>query len=250
MDPPSWVPFADTGRLAEPLWIYTILIVIAAVLFVLARNFVRSRPGRALIAVRDNPASASASGINPALYKGMAFAASAVYGGLAGSMLMLNRPFASDAQFGTRVAIFLVVGLVVGGTGSHLRRRARARSSTSSCRTSCRSGRTTSRACRPVCARSRRPLFELVAPGRADDLRAPVRRRPARAHVPAPGRLRRRRPPCPGTHRPRRAASSHYGAVMLTTGSRFVVTHAGSLPRPAAARRVARPPQPRRGRRR
>ena len=32
-------------------------------------------------------------------------------------MLMLNRPFASDTQFGTRVAIFLVVGLVVGGTG-------------------------------------------------------------------------------------------------------------------------------------
>src|SRR6186713_664987 len=26
--------------------------------------------------------------------------------------------------------------------------------------------------------------------------------------------------------------SAHYGAPMLTTGSRFVVTHAGSLPRP------------------
>ena len=118
MEPPSWVPFADSGRLAEPLWIYCILIVIAAALFLLARNFVRSRPGRALIAVRDNPASASASGIHPALYKGMAFAVSAVYGGLAGSMLMLNRPFASETQFGTRVAIFLIVGLVVGGTGS------------------------------------------------------------------------------------------------------------------------------------
>jgi branched-chain amino acid transport system permease protein len=118
MEPPSWLPFADTGRLAEPLWVYSILVVVAAALFAFARNFIRSRPGRALLAVRDNPASASASGINPALYKGMAFALSAVYGGLAGWMLMLNRPFASDAQFGTRVAIFLVVGLVVGGTGA------------------------------------------------------------------------------------------------------------------------------------
>jgi branched-chain amino acid transport system permease protein len=118
LDPPSWVPFADTGRLAEPLWTYSILVVVAGALFLLARNFVRSRPGRALLAARDNPASASASGVHVALYKGMAFAVSAVYGGVAGWMLMLNRPFASDAQFGTRVAIFLVVGLVVGGTGT------------------------------------------------------------------------------------------------------------------------------------
>ena len=45
MVPPSWVPFADTGRLAEPLWIYSLLVVVAAVLFLLARNFVHSRPG-------------------------------------------------------------------------------------------------------------------------------------------------------------------------------------------------------------
>ena len=116
--PPSWLPFADAGRLAEPLWVYTILIVMAAVLFLLARNFVRSRPGRALMAVRDSQTSATASGVNVPLYKAMAFGASAVYGGLAGSMLMMNRPFASGALFGTQVAIFLVVGLVIGGVGT------------------------------------------------------------------------------------------------------------------------------------
>ncbi len=116
--PPSWLPFADAGRLAGPLWVYCILVVVAAVLFLLARNFVASGPGRALIAVRDREISASASGVNAALYKATAFGASAVYGGLAGSMLMLDRPFASDVQFGTRVAIFLVVGLVVGGIGT------------------------------------------------------------------------------------------------------------------------------------
>jgi len=118
LEPPGWLPFADSGRLAEPLWRYCILITIATVLFLLARNFVRSRPGRALIAARDNPPSATSSGVNVPLYKAMAFAVSAVYGGLAGSMLMINRPFASDSVFGTRMAIFLFVGVVVGGAGT------------------------------------------------------------------------------------------------------------------------------------
>jgi branched-chain amino acid transport system permease protein len=116
--PPSWMPFADAGRLARPLWVYCISIVVATALFVLARNFINSRPGRALIAVRDNEASALSVGINVSMYRGLTFGVSAVYGGLAGSLLMMNRPFASDVQFGTTVAIFLVVGLVVGGSGS------------------------------------------------------------------------------------------------------------------------------------
>ena len=118
MIPPSWMPFADDGRIAEPLWIYCILIVMAVALFLLARNFIKSRPGRALIAVRDNQTSASISGVNLALYKAMAFGVSAVFGGLAGTMLMINRPFASDVQFGLNLAIFLVVGLVAGGAGT------------------------------------------------------------------------------------------------------------------------------------
>lgn len=116
--PPSWMPFADTGRLARPLWVYCISVVLAVMLFVFARNFIRSRPGRALLAVRDNEASALAMGVNVPLYKAMAFGVSAVYGGLAGSLLMMDRPFASDVQFGTRMAIFLVVGAVIGGTGT------------------------------------------------------------------------------------------------------------------------------------
>lgn len=116
--PPSWMPFADEGRLAHPLWVYCISITVAAVLFLLARNFMHSRPGRALIAARDNEASAVAMGVNVPLYQSMSFGVSAAYGGVAGSLLMLDRPFATEVQFGTQMAIFLVVGLVVGGTGT------------------------------------------------------------------------------------------------------------------------------------
>jgi len=33
LDPPSWMPFSDAGRLAQPLWVYCILLVIAALMF-------------------------------------------------------------------------------------------------------------------------------------------------------------------------------------------------------------------------
>ncbi len=118
LKPPSWMPFSDAGRLAGPLWVYCILMVMAIILFVLARNFVRSRPGRALIAVRDNETSAAVSGVNLPLYKALTFGISASFGGIAGTMLMMNRPFASDVQFGLTLAIFLVVGLVIGGAGT------------------------------------------------------------------------------------------------------------------------------------
>jgi branched-chain amino acid transport system permease protein len=116
--PPDWMPFADSGRLAQPLWVYCISLTMALVLFVFARNFLKSRPGRALVAVRDNQTSAAVNGVNLPLYKAMAFGVSAAYGGVAGSMLMMNRPFASDVQFGLGLAIFLIVGLVVGGAGT------------------------------------------------------------------------------------------------------------------------------------
>jgi branched-chain amino acid transport system permease protein len=115
---PSWMPFHNAGRISGPLWVYTILMVMAIALFLLARNFVKSRPGRALVAVRDNQTSAAVSGVNLPMYKALTFGMSAAFGGVAGSMLMINQPFASDVQFGLTLAIFLVVGLVIGGAGT------------------------------------------------------------------------------------------------------------------------------------
>ena len=57
-------------------------------------------------------------GVNVPMYRAMAFGVSAVYGGIAGSLLMMDRPFASDVQYGTTMAIFLVVAMVIGGTGT------------------------------------------------------------------------------------------------------------------------------------
>ena len=118
MYPPSWTPFADAGRLAGPLWVYCLSLALATVVFVMTRNVVRSRSGRALITMRDHEPAAVALGVNVALYKAMAFGVSAALGGLAGALLMLNRPFATDALFDVKMSIFLVAALVIGGNGT------------------------------------------------------------------------------------------------------------------------------------
>ncbi len=45
LDAPSWMWFHDAGRLATPLWTYFILLIMATILFVLARNFLSSTLG-------------------------------------------------------------------------------------------------------------------------------------------------------------------------------------------------------------
>src|SRR6185312_9518313 len=57
-------------------------------------------------------------GVDVGWYKATTFGISALYGGVAGSMLMMNRPFATDSMFNFRMSIFLVAALVIGGVGT------------------------------------------------------------------------------------------------------------------------------------
>src|SRR2546430_8781185 len=55
----------------------------------------RSRTGRAIVAIRDNPIAAQAMGVNSALYKSLTFGVSAAYTGVAGAPPPLPPPFLS-----------------------------------------------------------------------------------------------------------------------------------------------------------
>jgi branched-chain amino acid transport system permease protein len=116
--PPDWTPWDRRDRFGPPTYRYFVIVTIAALMFVLARNLVRSRVGRALIALRDNQTIAATNGVNVAAYKVLAFGASAAFAGIAGSLLMIDRPVASQTRFDVTMAIFLVVGLVVGGVAT------------------------------------------------------------------------------------------------------------------------------------
>lgn len=82
-DAPDW-----TG-LANDQWVYYVLLVFAVPIFWGVRNLIKSRPGRAIIAVRDNETAAEVVGINLAKYKVVVFGISASIAGLAGSLSMI-----------------------------------------------------------------------------------------------------------------------------------------------------------------
>jgi branched-chain amino acid transport system permease protein len=99
-------------------WLYLFTVVVAVVMYVCANNLVKSRTGRALIAIRDHPIAASAMGINVSLYKSLTFGVSALYTGVAGALGAIAISFVAPDSFTFSLAIALFVGLVVGGTGS------------------------------------------------------------------------------------------------------------------------------------
>jgi branched-chain amino acid transport system permease protein len=99
-------------------WLYAFTVIVAVVMYVCAGNLVRSRTGRALIAIRDHPIAASAMGINVSLYKSLTFGMSALYTGVAGALGAIAISFVAPDSFTFTLAVALFVGLVVGGTGS------------------------------------------------------------------------------------------------------------------------------------
>jgi branched-chain amino acid transport system permease protein len=99
-------------------WVYFVVVAIAAALFLLARNMIRSRAGRALIALRDNPVGAEVSGVDLARYKVLAFGISAMYAGIAGSLFMFTQSVATASNFSLNRSIELVTGVVIGGLAS------------------------------------------------------------------------------------------------------------------------------------
>ncbi len=116
--PPSWTGLDPRDRFDRAAYLYFVVLAIAVVMFVLARNLMKSRVGRAVIAIRDNQTSAATSGVSVPIYKTLIFGASAFWAGVAGSMFAIEKPFVNDTQFGLALAILLIVGLVVGGVGT------------------------------------------------------------------------------------------------------------------------------------
>jgi branched-chain amino acid transport system permease protein len=101
-------------------WLYYMSLGIAALLFWLAWNVIRHRPGRAMRAIRDGEVAAAASGIDVAGYKTLAFGMSAFYAGVAGSLYGLATTFVSPDSFPVSLSFQLLVGTVVGGLASTL----------------------------------------------------------------------------------------------------------------------------------
>lgn len=104
--------------LSQDQWLYFFTLAVLLFLFWCASNLVRSRTGRAMMAIRDNPIAAKSMGINTALFKSLTFGVSALFTGIAGALGAIVVQFVAPDSFTFFLAVSFLVGLVVGGVAS------------------------------------------------------------------------------------------------------------------------------------
>jgi branched-chain amino acid transport system permease protein len=99
---------------------YFFLLVFVVLAVVAALNLVRSRIGRAFIAIRDHDVAAEIIGVNIFRYKLLAFAVSSFYAGVAGVLYTYYFGIANYEQFQITVSIDYLAMIIIGGLGSVL----------------------------------------------------------------------------------------------------------------------------------
>ncbi len=114
--------------------IYLFLMFFAVLALVGTLNLVRSRIGRAFIAIRDQDIAAEIIGINIFRYKLYAFAISSFYAGVAGVLESYYLGIANYEQFQIDVSIDYLAMVIIGGLGSVLGSVLRRRSLSPCCR--------------------------------------------------------------------------------------------------------------------
>jgi branched-chain amino acid transport system permease protein len=111
-------PDAPFGlKISQDMWLYYFTLFVSTVIYVLSVNLLRSRSGRAMMAIRDNQIAASAMGVDLPLYKTLAFGISAAFTGIAGALGAIVVQFVAPDSFTIQLAIAIFLGMVVGGVG-------------------------------------------------------------------------------------------------------------------------------------
>ncbi|HVM15131.1 MAG TPA: branched-chain amino acid ABC transporter permease [Egibacteraceae bacterium] len=109
---PDWL--FDDGR----YYLFCLAFLLAAVY--LDYRLLKSKVGRALLAIKENERVAEAFGINVTMYKLIAFTLSGTLAGVAGALLAFRIGIVTGSGFGFFLALTFVLMTVVGGLGDRL----------------------------------------------------------------------------------------------------------------------------------
>jgi len=124
-----WFSGGVAGRITEPFTLFGlrfdrdetyfyVVVFWVVVMFVAAANLMRSRDGRALIAVRDHYLSAELMGINLAYYRTLSFGIASFYAGVGGALYAHYLLFVSVEAFNILFSIQFLAMVIIGGLGS------------------------------------------------------------------------------------------------------------------------------------
>jgi branched-chain amino acid transport system permease protein len=97
---------------------YYLVIIITVAMVIFARNLIKTRVGRAFIAIRDADIAAETMGVNLVYYKTLSFAISAFYAGVAGGLYAFVLRYIEPEIFSLLMSIMFLAMVVVGGLGS------------------------------------------------------------------------------------------------------------------------------------
>lgn len=106
------VPFGQYER----LWYLALVLVVVG--YIVAKNILRGRPGRAMQMVRDSEVAAAVMGVNVRRYKTAAFVLSSMYAGLAGVLYALTFGRIVPDAFDVNMSINYLAMIVIGGLAS------------------------------------------------------------------------------------------------------------------------------------
>lgn len=124
-----WFSGGVSGRVTEPYTLFGIrfdreetyfyvVLVHVLVMFVAASNLMRTRDGRALVAVRDHYLSAEMMGINLAYYRTLSFGIASFFAGIGGALYAHYLLFVSVEAFNILYSIQFLAMVIIGGLGS------------------------------------------------------------------------------------------------------------------------------------
>ncbi|MGQ9646441.1 MAG: branched-chain amino acid ABC transporter permease [Thermodesulfobacteriota bacterium] len=106
------------GTPMKDIHFYYMIMVIAVVMVIAAVKLIKTRVGRAFIAIRDSDIAAEAMGVNLTYYKTLSFAVSAFYTGIGGGLYAFILGFINPESFHLIMSITFLAMVVVGGLGS------------------------------------------------------------------------------------------------------------------------------------
>ena len=125
----DWFTGGTVPAVAEPFRIFGftlrgdrryfyVVLVYLVICYVLTTNLMRTRDGRALVAVRDHYLSAEIMGINLTKYRTLSFGLAAFFAGVAGALYAHYQLVVSQEGFGIERSVLFLAMIIIGGTGS------------------------------------------------------------------------------------------------------------------------------------
>ncbi len=99
---------------------YYLCLAFLAVIMWIDWRMMRTKSGRAMLALRENPRVASTFGVNVKLLQLFAFVVSGAFAGVGGALLAFNDTFVSPETWDFNLALIFVIMTVVGGLRSRV----------------------------------------------------------------------------------------------------------------------------------